>query len=401
MANIPLEDLTKALTVNDVKAAIYSVLEATGVSTTNWKPGAVVRTIIAAASIVIASLSALAALITRSGFISLSAGTWKTLVARYNYGVERQEATFAAGPGLLSNSSGFSYTFDPGDLTVKSTVSGKTFTNTSTSIVGPGASNVPCDFAADEAGGDSTAFVGEIDALVTPFLGVTVTNAVAWIGLDEETDDTLQTKCDEKLGALSPNGPADAYAHAARNAVRLDGSPIGITRVRVVPDGNLGVDVYCATAAGIVGGVSSNPATDLGAVHDAIQKNAVPIPITERTWSATAHVVDCAYRVWLYNTRGLTEAQISTAVSVALAKMIPAQPIGGNIVEPDPGKITLDLIKGTIIGATTAEGLPLGIFRVELDAPLADVVFTPNESPVIGTISAAAIVQVPPAQGSL
>lgn len=401
MAQIPLEDLTRALTIAEVKAAIYSVIEATGASTTNWKPGAIVRTIIAAVSIVLSAVSGLAALIARAGFLGLSSGNWKTLVARFVYGVERQEDTFASGPGKLSNSSGFLYSLDPGDLTVKSSVSGKSYTNTTAVTLNPGASNVSCSFSAVEAGSASTAFVGEVDALVTPYTGVSVTNTTAWIGLDAETDESLEIRCGEKLGALSPNGPSDAYAHFARTAKRVDGTPIGVTRVRVVPDGDLGVDVYCATATGLVTGLATDPTTDLGALHKAIQENVVPIPITERTHSATPKTIDVTYSVWLYNTRGLTQAQIEGGIEKALATMLPQQPIGGNEAPPDPSAISVDLIRSTIMSASSTDGIPLGIFRCILTLPASDVLFAQYEAPALGTVTATAVTQVPPPQGTL
>lgn len=399
-ALIPLEDLTKALTVEEIKASIYRVLAITGVSTTVWKPGAVVRTIIAAVAIVLAAMSSLAALLARSGFLTLSSGLWKTLVAFYVFGVTRQEATFATGVVTLANSSGNLYTLDPGDLVVQASVSKKTYTNTTAVVINPVTSDIECTFQADESGSASTAFEGEIDTVVSAYTGVTCSNPDALVGLDAESDELLEASCASKLGALSPNGPSDTYTHFARLATRADGTAIGVTRTRVVPALDLSLDVYLATADGGVDGTQDDASTDLGAVHDLFQRNCVPIPITERTHSATPAPQDVVYSAWCYNTRGLTQAQIETAIAEALAVAIPLKPIGGDVVEPDPGKLYHEWFQGIILGASV-DGIPVGVFRADVTTPAGDVTLSSLDAPTIGTVTATAIVQVAPPKGSI
>jgi phage-related baseplate assembly protein len=116
---------------------------------------------------------------------------------------------------------------------------------------------------------------------------VTVTNAAAFVGTDEETDVDLKVRCVAKLGSLSPNGARDAYNFIARSATRADGSPIGITRVRTIPDGIGGVDVYLATPSGGVTGTSGDPLTDLGAVAAAIWETTEPLAVEATVASAT------------------------------------------------------------------------------------------------------------------
>jgi hypothetical protein len=96
MALLPLDELTTPLTTDQVKARIYATLASVGVSTTSWKPGAVVRTMIAACAIVMAALSELTANIARSGFLELAEDKWLALVAHHVYGVDKVYATFAA-----------------------------------------------------------------------------------------------------------------------------------------------------------------------------------------------------------------------------------------------------------------------------------------------------------------
>ena len=115
---VTLDELTTPVTVDEWKTSIYSVMGRVGVDTTSWKPGAVVRTIVTAVSIMLAALSVLIAAIAAGGFLELATGMWLTLLARYQYGVERQEATRATGQVTITNSGGGIYDFDPEDLVV-------------------------------------------------------------------------------------------------------------------------------------------------------------------------------------------------------------------------------------------------------------------------------------------
>jgi uncharacterized phage protein gp47/JayE len=395
-----IDDLTTPLTTDEVKASIYSVLAQVGTATTNWKPGAVVRTLITACAILIAALSRLMASIARSGFIEYASGRWLTLVALYVYGVTRIEATFASGVVTLTNTGGGSFNLDPGDLVVYNPTSGATYVNTAAIVLGPLATLNDVPILAQEAGSGSTSFAGEITGFQTPLLNVTVTNPAALVGVDEETDPALRARCYAKLGSLSSNGPRDAYNYWARSAVRLDGSPIGVTRTRVVTTSAAGtVDVYVATATGGVTGTANNPATDLGAIHDTIQRKAVPLSVTETTYSATPITVPVTYEAWLYNDSGLTEQQIRDAVAAELAAHFPEIPIGGDVIPPDSGKVLRADLEGVIRRAHHGDQ-HLKIKKVAITAPAADVSLASNEVPVLGAVTATAINQIPLPGGS-
>lgn len=387
-----LKDLTTPLTREQVQASIYDVLGIVGVNTTVWKPGAVVRTMITAVSIVAAAFSSLQAKIARAGWLELADGAWLTLVARYVFNVERFEATFASGEATLTNAGGGVYTLDPNDLVISNPDTGKTYRNTAPFTLGA-LSSITIPIVATEAGSASTSTPNTIVELETPLLGVTCTNAKAVVGQDEESDPSLRTRCYEKLGALSPNGPWDAYSSAARNARRSDGTQIGVTRVRVQDDGYGAVNTYVATATGGVTGTAGDVETDLGAVDDAIQRQAGPLAVTANTYSASPVTVPVTYELWMYNTSGLSEEEIKAAVAERLTTGMATQPIGGNVIGSDPGKIFLDSIR-TTIGATRPE-----IFHVVLTSPAADVVLDEDEVPVLGAVTATAIHQLPPTEG--
>lgn len=393
-----LDDLTTPLTEDDVKAAYYDVLGIVGVSVTSWKPGAVVRTMIAVTSVVISALSQLQAKIARSGFLELAEGSFLTLVAHYVYNADRLLAAFATGTVTLTNTGGGIYSGDPGDLVV-STLAGKTYRNVSPFSLGANAT-LALTVVADESGSGSNAAIGQISKLVTNLLGVTCTNALPLGARDDESDPALRIRCSEKLGARSPNGPADAYAYVARTATRADGSQIGVTRVRLKKDGKGNVSIYCASDSGPTPGLMSDPTSDIGYVHEAIQRLATPQCITPSTFGAEILLVSPNYEIWLYNTSGLTDAQIrhliENADTGAMFRFLSSQPIGGHVIGTDQGKIFLDAMK-LAIGTVRAPGatVPLPIFRIQILNYFSDIVVTYSQVPTMGGIIGI-IHQVPP-----
>lgn len=395
MALFTLDELTTPLETEELKASVNSALATVGVTTTTWKPGAVVRTIIAICCVILHALSVLISNIAKMGFLELASGLWLRLKARYDFGVDYQAATFAAGTVLVSNSSGGLYSLDPGDLELACSITGKSYLNTAAVVIGIGASNVPVAVQAVEAGAASSALIGEVDTVVTALNGLSCTNAMVLVGLDDETDEALKTRSLEKLGSFSPNGPADAYSYAAKTAVRsTNGSAIGVNRVRVVPDGLGGVDVYCATASGLLS------APDLTDVDEAIQTQAAPLAVTARVHNATPVTVNVDYSAWAYNTTGLTEPQIESAIAAALQLYMAEEPIGGNEIVGTSGKIYRDDISAEISRAKYNGTAALRVFRCNVNTPSADVAIAVNEFPVLGAV-AADVTRVAPSRGML
>lgn len=398
MAFFSLSDLTTPASRADVQASIYRVLGIMGVNTTAWGAGSVVRTMTVAVSAILSAFSSLQAQIASSGFLDLAEGNWLTLVAKYVYDVDRIEASFATGTLTLSNSGGGIYIVDPGDLIVATPTtpdprSGRTYRNDTGFTLGAGAT-ITVPITAVEAGSDSTAAAGSITALVTSLLNVTCSNPNALVGLDEETDAALRVRCSEKLGALSPMGPWDAYTYAARNAHRSTGEPCGITRTRTLKDGYGNVTLVVGSATGTVTGTIGDLATDLGAVDEAIQTLAAPLAVTAHTQSATAVSQAVTCELWAYNTSGLNDTQIALAVQAALATFTAKQPIGGNTLTPadTTGYVWNDAIKAAISGV-----LPQ-IFHVVITVPAGDVALTLTQVMTLGAVTPT-VHQVPPPEG--
>lgn len=383
-----LDDLTTPMTADEAKAAIYAYLAARGVSTTNWKAGSVVRTMIAAVSVVLAALSSLQAAVARGGFLDLASGDWLTLLARYVYNVDRDLGSFASGFVTLNNTGGGSFSGDPDDLIFRNPTTGKLYRNTAAYTIAPLETGVLVAIQAVELGSASTSAASTITAMDTPLIGVTCSNAAAVVGSDPEDDQTLRIRCREKTGTASPNGPADAYAYFARSAKRPDGSSIGVTRVRVVPDGIGGVDVYVATASGGVTGSSGSPATDLGIIHEELQTKATPQCITERTSSASALTVAVTYELWVRSTVGATSSEIQATASERLVDYMAAQPIGGEIIPPAvSGSIYVSALEAVVGSAVPRADL----VRVAVTLPAADVAVGATEAPVLGTVTCTAV----------
>ncbi len=381
-----IDELITPVTTDQVKATIYEVLAAVGVKTSSWKSGAVVKTQIAASSLVLSALSTLQADIARSGFVEFSAGSWLTLVAYYVYGVKRQAASFAAGTIKLINGAGGVFTLGPDDLIFVNPTTGKSYRNSGSVTLGA-MSTITIPIVATEAGSASSVVPGEITALQTTLVGVTCVNDVALVGIDEELDPSLRERCYEQLGALSPMGPWDAYTSALRNAKRADGSPLGITRIRLVKDGMGRIDVYIASASGVV------EAPDVVIADEAVQQFAAPLPVNAVTQSATGVPIPITYEVWMYNTSGRTPPQVEALIADSLSLFMSTQPLGGNTIGGSPGKVFVDAIHATI--KTT---LPQ-IFHVVVTVPAADVVLAIHEVPTFVAPTSLGVHQQPPPEG--
>ncbi len=378
-----LEELTAPLTKDDIESAIYAAIEARGVATTSWKPGAVVRTIIAGTSIVLAAFSTLQARLAESGFLELAEGDWLDSVAKFVYGVTRDTGSFASGNVTFSNSGAGVFAPAIGDVIVSNSTTGKTYTNTAAFTLAAFEVGVIVPMQAVEIGADSTSPTGFIDTLVTALSGVTVTNASALVGTDADTDPELREKCLAKTGTLSPNGPADAYRFVAFAATKDDGTPTGVTRLTTVPDGEGNVVVYVADGDGTLTGSIGDTTTDLGAVDEAIQTQCVPLAVTATTTAATPLSNDVTYEVWVDGTIGLTGSELSAKIATALTNFHASHPIGGAKKVAGAGFIFKQAIEAVIAEAVGSGSL----IDKSITTPAADVPVAPTEAPVVGTIT--------------
>lgn len=383
---LPLDQLTTPLTVDQIKTSIYSTLASVGTNTSNWKPGAVVRTIIAAVAIVMAAFSTLIALVVRGGFLLVARGAWLDLVGVNTFNEARIDATFATGAIILNNNGGGNFVEAAEAVTFGNSRTGKTYRNVAPFTLAPNQQGLSVTIHAVEAGAASSALPGEI-TLVSSLAAVAVVSPNAITGLDAELDPVYAGRCQAKTGALSPNGARDAYRFVAAGAKRADGSAIGVNRVRVAPPlGDGFVDIYCAGPSGAISGDPSNPATDLGAIQLAIETSCTPMAITPRVHSVAAVAQDVSYEIWLYNNAGLAATDVTGAIAAALSVYFSIFPIGGLLANGLQGFLYRDAVIA-LIAATQVAGADLPVVHTVINTPAADVPVAANTVLTPGAIT--------------
>lgn len=368
------------LLIKKTKAEIYArgleIAEAIGLPVSSWQPGDPTRSLFHLESDMLATLEEVVVGYVASGFLDYATGSWLKILAKQVFNVDVPAATKATTDVTLTNAGGGDYPgIVAGDLTFRSSVNGKTYTNTTGGNLGP-LGTLTVTVVADEAGSASSAGVGEIDELVTTMLGVTCSNAAVAVGTDEQDEDTTRQQCRDKLGSLSPNGPKDAYRWCARNP-DLTGTN-AVTRVRVFSDSDTGdVTIYLAGAAGGV----TEPV--LSAVEAAIVENVTPLCITPTVLAANEVDVPVTYELWVYKGVNKTAGEVEADVAAALEALFASREIGGDIIPPaTTGKLYKSLIESTIRGV-----YPDLAFRVSVTAPAADVSLTNSQVATLGTVT--------------
>ncbi len=380
---IAFSDLLTTKTLTDWKRAIVNASTAVGLKTRNWAEGGYTRTLVALFAQLHASAGDVVRILAASAFLDTAEGAWLTLLAKNVFNVDRIEATFAkAALGItLTNGGGGLFLFDPGDLIVAHAITGKTYRNTSGGTLNPGiGQTLSLDLEAEEAGADSGAIIGAITVLVTTNLGVTCSNGVALVGLNEESDPDLRQRCRDSLAAKALGGIKRAYDFVARSALRDDGSAVGVTRVKVMPppgDGTL--DVYIAGASGTIA------VDDVAIVQADFDEMVSPYGLDATAISATGVPIDAPCTIWIPASLRLTETEARTAVLNALETYVEALPIGGVVISPATGQVYWRALLGIV------EGSIPGMLKAVLDAET-DTAIAAGEVPTWGGILADTIV---------
>jgi hypothetical protein len=266
-----------------------------GLPVTSWRAGDPTRSLYKYLAEALAERDGVVASFIKSGFRSSAVAdanesgdsSWLRILALEVYGVEAPEASYATPTVTVTNSGGGYYEIAAGDLTFEASASGKTFHNTSGPIVNDvegtslsAGQTATFELVADEAGSDSSVNADEVDAFVTPLLGVTIVSSTASVASDEASPDEIDALCEASLGALSPNGPPDAYEYVCLNQ-DLTGVT-DITRADTVDDSDTGdVTVYVASSTGPAAGGS------VTAAQEAVDLWATPLTITAIVENAT------------------------------------------------------------------------------------------------------------------
>jgi hypothetical protein len=311
-------------------AAIYttglSVATGLGVDTTTWRTGDPTRSTYKFLAEVLAEHDGYVADYIRAGFLSTAFGDWLKILAVEVYGVTPAEATYATAQVTVKNNGGGTYPIGARDLTFKSSLSNKTYHNVSaTATLAPGV-QITIDVEADEAGSDSSAGVDEIDQLVTTKLGVDILGSTAAVGIDAQSDDSIKADCTASLGALSPDGPPDAYRYVATRS-QLTGVQ-DVTRAVATPDAvDLTVSVYLASPSGPVALAS------VTAVQTALRRWATPLCVEATAINSLVDLTPITLSVSGSALPIDLTARINTALGALFAEL-PIGSTGGYDIDP-------------------------------------------------------------------
>ena len=379
MAETALSDLVSEETAASFLSKMLVIAQALGLTTESWQSGDPDLTLFDAFARIQETKESGIVAIVKAGFLDLATGAGLTLCARYLFNTERNPATYATCTLRLSNASALPITIDPDDVTVKNSSTEATFRNTTGGTIGAG-STLDVTIEAETSGSDSTSGVGDIDTMVTAIPQVTCTNTTAAVGTDEESDTALRARAKAKLGSLSPNGPADAYAYVATTPELVNDAVV--TRVRVIHDSTIGeVTVYLADEDGAV---------DAGTVTDVeagIETWANPLCNSATVASATNVSIAVTYELWVYESISKTSSEVQAIVEEALLDGLRTRPIGGDIIPPaTTGKIYKGWIEKTILSAVEPYG-----FRVSVTLPAADTTLANSEVATLGTVTATSV----------
>lgn len=333
-----------------------------GLPVTTWRSGDPTRSLYKYLATVLAGLEGIYGDYIRAGFLSSATGEWLTVLAWEVYGVERTEATFATGTITLTNGGGGFYPVDSsGDLTFKAGSTEKTFHSTSTGTLSAG-STVVFEFEADEAGSDSSVALNEIDELVTTLLGVTIVTSSAAVAVDEQSDEALREQCRSTLGALSPDGPPDAYEYVVRNPALTGVTEI--TRASTDHDSTTGeVTVFVGSPSGTVSGAS------ITAAQDAIEIWATPLCVTPTVQNVTPVQIHVTATITGSDIPAGADDLIEAALGVLFSSV---NPDGATVARSRIDKLIHDTIPQVV--------------SVTITVPAADITLVIGEVPVTGTI---------------
>lgn len=374
--SVAMTDLITPATRAEMLEFLLAIAAANDLPTTSWQSGGNMLTFLTTVAEEMSVMTQTNVAIAKGGFGDLlPSDQWADLWAQSRFDVQRVAATQASGLMNFTNSTITNYSRNPGEIIVAHEVTGKTYRNReAVTILGTtGLDDVIMD--ADEPGTDSNAAPDSITVMVSSLVGVGCTNPLAFIGTDKETTPRLVTRARSKLGALSPNGPKDAYNYIATTPTESVGLSTPVTRTRTVVSLTTGdITVYLATNAGAPSG------PDIAIVQAAIDAKAEPWGANATAVAAAEESIDVTYQVWVQGAQ-LTAAQIQSAIETALSEWLATLDPGGYVIPPDTGAIYVGSLEQVIGNAVD------GILRVEVTVPAADVVLTPDQVAILGTVT--------------
>lgn len=366
---LTVDQLFIPLTEAQVKAKLYELAAALGLPTTSWVSGAPTRVIIAVlAKLYGFFLAPLLVVVAKSGFLDDAEEGWLTLLASLVYGVTRRAATFATGEVTLVNGGGGVYSFEANECVLQNSATGATYVAAEAFDLLAG-QTITVSVRAEAKGSASNAEIGAIDTIVTTMLEVTVLNADEVIGIDEETDPELRDRCRARLGALSPNGPADAYRYVALTPELNGGANVNRALVLDAVGDNT-VEVIVAAPDG-----APSPA-DVALVQTAEDTYATPDTVDCIVSGATELALSYSLTAHVSTGAGLTDDQWEETIASELVAWVRTLPIGGiRLAPPAAGAVPWRTVEGVVERIQLSEDGPFFVVHCQLssetDTPLA------------------------------
>lgn len=361
-------DLFKVETATSFLARIVAEAQSLGLLVTSWRVGDPTRVTFTALARMLATKESSLSELAKSSFLTSCSGDWLTILADEVYNIQRVQATYATSTVTITNTGGGVYPIAARSWVFKNTVSNKTYRNVSATLTPlSGGQTITLDVEAIEPGSASNALANEIDALVTTKLGVVVVASTVAVGLDQQDDEPLRDQCRASRGALSPDGPADAYEYVARNPLLT--FVLDVTKARSDADNpNLYVTVYVAGPSGPVAGAS------VTAVQTALDKWATPLCIQAHAVNSVADTINISASA---DSESGLPAGSTTAITNALVDLFADLPIGkGSGYNIDPTTIT------TAIRNAVPQITALPVY-----APAAPVHVAAGHVPKLGTVT--------------
>ena len=283
---------------------------------------------------------------TKAMWLPTAAGLWLQWLALYMYGVFKTLGTFATGPLTLTNSGGGLYNFAPFTAVFQNPTTKKTYTNVDAISLAPSGTQT-LNIQATQTGTASNSTPNTVTTLVTVMSGVACTNLGPVLGIDDQSDSSLQLECWNSIAANSPFGPAMSFAYAIQNALNsITSSPVNINRWIFSPSSHTGQVIV--TLASPAGAADPNDVTGVATKIAAIARGMC---IRVLCQSATPLSIADSITVYVTATPGLDTATVQLAIENALDAFLEGYPIGGQTVDGATYKLFASALDGACFSA--------------------------------------------------
>lgn len=316
MSTVTLASLLATQTEDDIQSTQLAVLSTAGFPVTSWEVTSVPRVLIKADARAIVGLANYIPAIAAGSYVSLAAGDWLTLRASSDWLLERNAATRAVRTLTLTDSSGGATAVTAGTVWAK-TAEGLRYLLAEDGTI-PASGSVQLRFNAEESGADYNAATTGW-TLDTPIPGVTVTEngSVTTLGTDDESDDTLRTRCTTRWSTLGAGANDSAYTYWALNTPGVT----EVTRVKVRESYPLPgqVSIYLAGSSGPVSTTDTNSAVTQTGSGPLVTVTGTPtIDVYGRVKVIAGGIVGAATFQYSLDGGATWSATITTAATYAL-----------------------------------------------------------------------------------